>query len=288
MPETNTGKALFAKRMASPPFQSVLRVFAILCLLGAFPFAVAANAGVASARPDVESLISVDNSESQRQGVENDPGIYLQLIEGMQNKSLYFASLAHLDAFDRRWPNNPRASLLRANAMREAGYLDKALALYQGLLQGALSGSAYHGLGMIAAKKGDMPAALSALLRANQLDPISAPILNDLGYIQLLNRQMDDASFSLHKATELDSKNTRTGANLALLYLLENKPERAEGVMNWYKFPEQHRKEIHDRARGLFSVPKKGDPGDAQPPAVIHKYEKSEENQQSPAGLVQK
>lgn len=288
MPAMNTGKAPFAQRMDFPPFRRVARVIAVLGLLGTFPFAVAANAVVAPARPDVEALASEDNSALQRQGMENDPGIYLQLIEGMQNKSLYFASLAHLDAFDRRWPNNPRASLLRADAMREAGYSDKALALYQGLLQGALSGSAYHGLGMIAAKKGDLPAALAALLRANQLDPTSAPILNDLGYIQLLNRQMDDASFSLHKATELDSKNTRAGANLALLYLLENKPERAEGVMNWYKLPEQHRKEIRDKARGLLSPPKKVVAGEAQPPAVTHKNEKSEENQQSPAGLVQK
>lgn len=263
------------------------RVLAILGL-AAFLFAVDASAGSASARTDLEALANEEIASSQRRGMESDPDIYLQLIEGMQDKSLYFASLAHLDAFDQRWPDHPRARLLRADAMREAGYYDKATAIYQDLLIGALSSRANHGLGMIAAKQGDMPAALAAMLRANRLDPTSAPILNDLGYIQLLDRQMDDARFSLHKATELDSKNTRAGANLALLYLLESKSERAEGIMNWYQLPEQHRKEIRDKARDLLKSPKKMVAGEAPPPTATPKSEKNEETQQSPAGLALK
>lgn len=183
--------------------------------------------------------------------LESDPEVYLQLISRLQDKRLYFASLAHLDAFDRRWPSNRRSTLLRADALRETGYLDQAAALYEGLQQGPLAAQAHHGLGLIASKKGDLNAALIALSRANRLDPTNAAVLNDLGYTQIMLQQMAEAGFNLHKATELDPKNTRAGANLALFYLLDHKPAQAEGVMDWYQLPERQRKEINAKASEL-------------------------------------
>jgi len=179
---------------------------------------------------------------------ENDPEFYLQLIGNMQDKKLYFASIAHLDAFDLRWPGDPRAALLRGDALREVGYLDRARAIYQGMLKNAPSAGAYHGLGIIASRQGDAPAALAALARANQLAPTSSAILNDLGYAQLLAGQRDDARLSLHKASELDPKNARAGANLALLYAVIGQPEKAQSIMNWYQLPATQRQEILRKA----------------------------------------
>jgi len=192
-----------------------------------------------------------DELSAQRQDMESDPELYLRLIGQMQEKNLYFASLAHLDAFDRRWPANPRATLLRAEALRETAYLDQAGVLYESLLQGPLAAAAHHGLGIIASNKGEVSGALQALTRANRLDPTNAAVLNDLGYIQLVLRQWSEAGFNLHKATELDPKNSRAGANLALYYLLANQPMRAEGTMNWYRLTDRHRKEIFDKAAAL-------------------------------------
>lgn len=180
--------------------------------------------------------------------LNSSPDIYLDLIARLQGKNLYFASLAHLDAFDHRWPNNPRATLMRANALRETGYPDRAVALYESLLQTPFAASAQHGLGLIASKRGNLDGALQALSRASQLDPTNASVLNDLGYIQILARRMEDAGFNLHKAVELDPNNARAGANLALYYLLDNKPERAKGIMDWYRLTDKQRKEIYDKA----------------------------------------
>ncbi|MDD3528988.1 MAG: hypothetical protein PHS77_03850 [Gallionellaceae bacterium] len=190
-------------------------------------------------------------AEAPRKDLENDPAIYLQLIRNLQDKGMYFASIAHLDAFDLRWPNDPKAILLRADALRETGHLERAAALYEVLLKGPMAASARHGQGLIATKKGDLNAAESALTRASQINPTDAAILNDLGYVQILLRRLNDAGFNLHKATELDPKNLRAAANLALYYLLDGQAERAEGVMGWYKLSEQQRKEILARAAKL-------------------------------------
>lgn len=196
----------------------------------------------ASERPIVEE------SSTPTPDLNSNPDMYLDLIARLQGKNLYFASLAHLDAFDHRWPNNPRATLMRANALRETGYPDRAVTLYENLLQTPFAASAQHGLGLIASKRGDFDAALQALSRASQLDPTNASVLNDLGYVQILARRMEDAGFNLHKAVELDPNNARAGANLALYYLLDNKPERAKGIMDWYRLTDKQRKEIYDKA----------------------------------------
>jgi Flp pilus assembly protein TadD len=222
---------------------------ALLLGLAGCPAGTAQAAGPGN--PPAIEKAPPDEDPTLRRDLENDPDLYLQLIDRLQGKHLFFASLAHLDAFDKRWPGNPRAILLRADALREVGYLDKAGALYEGLLNGPLAASALHGLGLIASRKDDLKAALQALTRASELDPTSAALLNDLGYVQLLQQQMADAGFNLHKATELDPKNARAGANLALFYMVDNKPARAEGIMDWYRLNEKQRKEIIDKAAAL-------------------------------------
>lgn len=195
-----------------------------------------------------------DTDGAPRQvGNENDPEFYLQLIGNMQDKKLYFASIAHLDAFDLRWPGDSRAALLRGDALREVGYLERARVIYQGMLKIAPSAGAYHGLGIIASRQGDTAAALAALSKANQLAPTSSAILNDLGYAQLLTGQLDDARLSLHKASELDPKNGRAAANLVLLYIVIGQADKAQSIMNWYQLPEAQRQEIVHKAGEIAS-----------------------------------
>ncbi len=220
-------------------------------LLAAVLFAVMAPA---SAELPATGPGSAIGEGERRSDSENDPELYLQLIAGMQEKNLYFASLAHLDAFDRRWPGNARAALLRGDALRETGYFERARAVYRNLLKSDLSAGAYHGLGLIAGRQGDQAGALEALSQANRLAPTSVPILNDLGYVQLIGGQLDEARLSLHKAAELDQKNVRVGSNLALLYLLDRKPERAGSIMKWYQLPEAHRQEIYRKYQEMMKT----------------------------------
>lgn len=221
-------------------------------LLGVFCLCAAVGQAAGAEMSSRSSVPTVEEAGRRQADVENDPELYLQLIAGMQERNLYFASMAHLDAFDRRWPGNPRAALLRADALRETEYFERAKLIYRSLLKGEQAAGAYHGLGLIAGRQGQRQAAIDALEKANQQAPTNVAVLNDLGYLQLLDRRLEDARLSLHKAAELDQRNARVGSNLALLYLLDNKAERAAGIMKWYQLPESNRQEIYRTAREMM------------------------------------
>lgn len=212
----------------------------LLCLACLLP----AQLALAENAPPTEAA-----QETRRD--ENNPDFYLELIAGMQQKRLFYASLAHLDVFEQRWPGDRRALLLRADALRSTGDFGRARQHYRRLLdKGALPG-AWHGLGLIAAAEGDLPAAATALGQAVALAPIDVRILNDLGYLQLLLGERDAARLSLHKAAELAPENRQAGANLALWYLLAGHAGRAEQIMGRHGFTEAQRLAVRADAQRI-------------------------------------
>jgi hypothetical protein len=56
----------------------------------------------------------------------NDQSVYLGLINRMQTEAMYFASLAHIDAFQQKFGSNPSLLAMRADALRETGQDDAA------------------------------------------------------------------------------------------------------------------------------------------------------------------
>lgn len=178
-----------------------------------------------------------------------NPTLYLELIQGMQQKGLHYAALAHLDAFEARWPARPEAALLRAHALRETGQPEAAKAIYQPLLNGPLAAGAYHGLGLIAVRAGDLTGGAAALGRAAALAPTDVGVLNDQGYTLLLLNDMAAAKLALFKAAELDAGNKRVGANLALYFYLGGQEEQARQVIQRYGLPARIQEEIRQKAK---------------------------------------
>ena len=214
--------------------KSLRWLLCLACLLAAPSFAQ--NPAAAGETP----------TETRRD--ENNPDFYLELIAGMQEKRLYYASLAHLDLFEQRWPKDRRALLLRADALRHTGDYAQARDCYRRLLEQETSAGAHHGLGLIAAAEGDLAQASASLHEAARLAPIDARILNDLGYLQLLRGERAAARLSLFKASELAPDNRQVGANLALYLLLEGQSERAEQVMEKHGFAEAQRASVRNDA----------------------------------------
>lgn len=202
------------------------------------------------ANPPASNEMVLQEAERLRQDM-NDPVLYLQLIAALQQRRLFYAALAHLDVFDSKWPNDSRALLQRADALRQIQDVDAAQRIYQRLLTREASAGAHHGLGLIAAQRGALDEALVQLQRANQLAPIDTRILNDLGYLQLLTRQYPAARLSLNKAVELEPANRQAVANLALYHLLVEEVARAEQLMLRSGFDEQEQTRIREEARGL-------------------------------------
>lgn len=213
----------------------------LCCVFFLLPAMAWGQAGAAAAT--APTALVTPNERSER-----DPDFYLELIVGLQQKRLFYASMAHLDVFDQRWPNDRRARLLRADALRQVGEPVAARQIYLGLLEKEELPGARHGLGLIAAAEGDLPGALAALQAAAALAPIDVRILNDLGYVQALLGRYGEARMSLYKAAELAPENVQVGANLALFHLLEEKPALAERVMEKYAFSVAQRQSVRDDA----------------------------------------
>lgn len=238
------------KKTAWPPLLlHSAQCFGIICIGfgGMVPaLALAANlfdgAGLPS-RPEI-----TDEATADSQTLAQKPDVYLQIISGMQQRGLYYASLAHLDAFDARWPGRPNATLLRAHALRESGQTEAAKTTYGKLLDGPLAARAHHGLGLIAMRANNFEEGSAALNRAAALAPTDATILGDQGYAYLMLGKFDDARLALFKAAELDDGNKRIGANLALLMLLSGKLEQAHDLMQRYNLAPRVREEILARA----------------------------------------
>ncbi|MDX3907743.1 MAG: tetratricopeptide repeat protein [Pigmentiphaga sp.] len=158
-------------------------------------------------------------------------GMYLSLIREMQNKGLYFASLAHIDAFEQRHGVAPDIELLRGHALREAGQDEQSAAVYRKLLKTEVGAGAAQGLGLLAGARGDYGAAVKSLREAARLDPTNALIASDLGYALLRQGDTAGARLPLAQAAELAPDHPKILANLALLMLVSGDSERAGTVM---------------------------------------------------------
>ncbi|MQP76126.1 tetratricopeptide repeat protein [Stenotrophomonas sp. MYb238] len=175
---------------------------------------------------------------------QDDRAMYLALIRQMQDQGAYYASLAHVDAFRRRFGDTPELRLLEADALRETGNGDAAAALYRGLLRGPQAAPAWHGLGRVAAAAGKREDAWQALASAVRLEPLEPRYLGDLGFALLQAGRVAEARAPLAKAAELAPDNIRAVANLALWALLSDQPDVADAIMRRARLSEPVRGEI--------------------------------------------
>lgn len=178
-------------------------------------------------------------------------GTYLDLIRRMQKQGAYYASLAHIEAFRQRHGDSPALRLLQADALRHTGQLDAAGTLYDGLTRGEQAAAAWHGLGLIAARRDQDAVAEAALTRAAQLTPLDTAVLGDLGYARLRAGQLEQARAPLAQALELAPDDARAVANLAVWALLRNDTATAERVMQQGNVSDATRAEVQRQAIAL-------------------------------------
>jgi len=91
------------------------------------------------------------------------------------------ASLAHLEALP---ADLAQVRVRKAKVLRLLGR-SEAEPLYRSLLGGCLAAEGEHGLGQMAAARGDNAQALQHLQRAMQLAPTDEKLRNDLGVVYL-------------------------------------------------------------------------------------------------------
>lgn len=217
------------------------------CLLLAAALAALAS-GCASTTPKYVRAPSLAPPEPDPQDSRN---AYLELIERMQQQGAWYASLAHVEAFRQRYGDRPALRLLQADALRETGQTDAAVALYRELSSGPQAAAAAHGLGLIAARRDDDAGSEQALARATQLQPLNTDYLGDLGYARLRAGQFDQAREPLAKALELSPGNAKATANLALWAVLRGDQATAERLSEQANLNDETRRSIQQQAQQI-------------------------------------
>ena len=204
----------------------------------------------------------------QKQAVPDTPAMYLGLIQRMQAQGLYYASLAHIDAYDKAYGISPDTILLRADALRMTDQPAASAAAYTQLLKTPLAARGYRGLGLIAGAAGDFDQAVRALTQASELAPTDASLLSDLAYAKLRNGDVVGARVPLMKAAELDQRNPKIVSNLALYLIAAGRTQDAQRLMSQQRLPADIRKDIASDAAKIAAVGRARQRAVAMPPVV--------------------
>ncbi len=206
---------------------------------------------------DSNALMEQHETMMRRQAADNthpqidNKQVYLDMIETMQGRSLYFASLAHIDAYETAHGASPQTRRLRADALRASGQEDTARQQYLSLLNTEEAAAAHHGLGLLEAQAGDYARSAEHLREAIRLDPLDALALSDLGYACLLQGDIASARVPLIQAAELAPDNRKVIGNLALYLILAGDNAKADALMNKTALPQETRDGIARRAHDL-------------------------------------
>ncbi|AOK29910.1 MULTISPECIES: pilus assembly protein [Burkholderia] len=182
------------------------------------------------------------------------PGMYLGLIGRMQAQGLYYASLAHIDAYEKQYGASPDTILLRADALRATDQPAASAVAYRQLLDTPLASRGHRGLGLLAGASGDFERASQELAQAVALAPTDAPTLSDLAYARMRSGDVTGARVPLMKAAELDQHNSKILSNLALFLLATGQTREALGLMDQQKLPSAVRTEIRSDAAKIAAA----------------------------------
>jgi tetratricopeptide (TPR) repeat protein len=129
--------------------------------------------------------------------------LYLSIIVQLVQYEKYHAALAHIDEFERLYGATPGSRGLRADAWLALGELGNAEKEYSAISKGPLAGMGHHGLGSVAAGRGDWPGAVTYFEQAVREEPTNTRFLTDLSGAYSKVGRSNDADFELKKAQEL-------------------------------------------------------------------------------------
>jgi len=152
-------------------------------------------------------------------------GLYLQLIGQARTDGRPRAALAYLDDFDRRFPGDVGAQVLRVNSLLDLGQIDEAERTVAKLakIQGNASVDAVRGHALAA--RGRWNEAIPRYQAAVSASPADALLRNALGYAQLRAGLGDLAIEELRGAADLAPGEAVIRNNLLLAYAVTGKKQ---------------------------------------------------------------
>ncbi|MES3041714.1 MAG: hypothetical protein V4730_11260 [Pseudomonadota bacterium] len=175
-----------------------------------------------------------------RASLSKDEDLIRALIEERIREGNYYAALAQIQTLP---AEVAVVAALRADILRHLES-PQAESWYRALQGSCLTGRAEHGLGLMAAQRGDYRLAMQKVAAAAALMPIDSRVRNDLGFIYMHLSMDRQAEFELRTAAELASDDRMPVFNLALLALLRNDNESWSYWSARSNFVESEQKEL--------------------------------------------
>lgn len=186
--------------------------------------------------------------------LSSDEQLSMNLADDMANDGKLHASLANLQSL----PDNlADVRLRKARVYRLLGR-SEAEPLYRSLLGSCLAAEAEHGLGQLAAAKGDNGQAQAHLQRAARLAPTDEKIRNDLGVVYLNQLRVEEARFEFLTAMELKPSDSLAASNLVSLLIYQDDWSRAAELVSRLGLSPAQVTEAQARAEKLKTPAKPG------------------------------
>ncbi|MGY2290629.1 tetratricopeptide repeat protein [Pseudomonas sp. SDO528_S397] len=158
----------------------------------------------------------------------SDQELSLNLADEMANDGKLHASLANLQNLPDALP---QVRQRKAKVYRLLGR-SEAEPLYKSLLGTCMAAEGEHGLGQLAAARGDNGQAMAHLQRAAKIAPTDDKIRNDLGVVYLNQLRLEDARFEFLTAMELKQDDPLAAVNLVTLLIYQDNWAQAAQVVS--------------------------------------------------------
>lgn len=180
----------------------------------------------------------------------SDQDLALNLADDMANEGKLHASLANLESLPDALP---QVRQRKARAYRLLGR-SEAEPLYRSLLGTCMTAEGEHGLGQLAAARGDNVQAMTHMQRAAQLAPTDEKIRNDLGVVYLNQLRLEDARFEFMTAIELKQADPLSAVNLVTLLIYQGDWGQAAKVVSQLGLSPDQVTDAQSRAAKLKST----------------------------------
>ncbi len=180
----------------------------------------------------------------------SDQDLALNMADDMANEGKLHASLANLENLPDALP---QVRQRKARVYRLLGR-SEAEPLYRSLLGTCMTAEGEHGLGQLAAARGDNVQAMTHMQRAAQLAPTDEKIRNDLGVVYLNQLRLEDARFEFMTAIELKQADPLAAVNLVTLLIYQGDWGQAAKVVSQLGLSPDQVTDAQSRAAKLKST----------------------------------
>lgn len=180
----------------------------------------------------------------------SDQDLALNMADDMANEGKLHASLANLENLPDALP---QVRQRKARVYRLLGR-SEAEPLYRSLLGTCMTAEGEHGLGQLAAARGDNVQAMTHMQRAAQLAPTDEKIRNDLGVVYLNQLRLEDARFEFMTAIELKQADPLAAVNLVTLLIYQGDWGQAAKVVSQLGLSPEQVTDAQSRAAKLRST----------------------------------